>query len=162
MPAKISHQSELIEKCKKDIAFYIENSREYDKEERKVLRTRLFEAVKSNLLTREETVFCMYQGFDIVLPSNMTTEKPFVWLQKNGRYYVELGDTEIGGLIRIDNYLGALPNHLLELENNYKNLCERHEAVKLELTKKENYTDNIEEIKRKLEKIDKKLGVGKK
>jgi predicted acetyltransferase len=38
----------------------------------------------------------------------MTAEKPYVWLQKSGRYYVELGDTEIGGLIRIDNYLENL------------------------------------------------------
>ena len=83
-------------------------------------------------------------------------------MQKNGRYYVELGDTEIGGLIRIDNFLENLSEHLSKLESGHTNLQERQETVKVELTKKENYTDKIEEVKRKLEKIDKKLGVDKK
>lgn len=162
MPAKITHQFELIEKCKLDLDLYADNYREYDKEERKEFRIKLYEAVKKNILMQNETIFGNYQGFDIVLPSNMTAEKPFVWLQKNGRYYVELGDTEIGGLIRIDNYLENLSEHLSKLEKGYNNLCDRQEAVKVELIKKEDYTKKIEEVKRKLEKIDKKLGVDKK
>lgn len=162
LPSKIAHQSELIEKCKLDLEFYVTNHREYDKDERKELRTTLHEAVKANVLTQTETLFCTYQGFDIILPANMTIEKPYVWLQKSGRYYVELGDTEIGGLIRIDNYLENLTEHLSKLEYGYTNLCDRQEAVKIELTKKENYTDKIDETKRRLEKIDKKLGVDKK
>lgn len=162
LPAKITHQKEIIEKCKLDMDFYNANYKEYDKEERKELRASLHEAVKENVLMQSETVFSTYQGFEIVLPANMTAEKPFIWLQKNGRYYVELGDTEIGGLIRIDNYLENLTEHFAKLQEGYNNLCYREEAVKIELTKKENYSDRIEETKRRLEKIDKKLGIDKK
>ena len=161
LPGKIAHQSDLIEKCRADLDCYLTNRQEYDKDERKEFRTSLHEAVQANVLMKQETTFCQYQGFDIVLPSNMTAEKPYVWLQNNGRYYVELGDTEIGGLIRIDNYLDNFAEHLAKLEEGYTHLCERQEAVRVELTKNENYAEKIEETKRKLEKIDKKLGVNK-
>ena len=100
-----------------------------------------------------------YQGFKIILPLNMIPEKPFVWLQRNGRYLVELGITEVGGLIRIDNFLDDLDNHLAKLKENLSALITRQEAIRTELTVKDNYSDRIEECKNKLEKIDKKLGV---
>ena len=62
----------------------------------------------------------------------------------------------------IINYLEGLSEHLSKLEDGYNNLSDRQDAVKIELTKKENYTDKIDETKRRLEKIDKKLGVDKK
>lgn len=162
LPARINHQADLVNKCELDLQFYKENYREYDKEERKIFRSQLFAAIKENVLMQTERPFTAYQGFNIVLPANMTAEKPFVWLEKNGRYYVELGDTEIGGIVRIDNFLEKLSEHLAKLGETYTNLCDRQAAVKLELTKKEDYADGIEQLKVRLAKIDKKLGVDKK
>lgn len=162
LPARIKHQKELIEKCECDIEFYRSNRKEYSKEERKDIRQKLFSAVKGNVLMRNETPSITYQGFQIVLPANMTAEKPYIWLQKNGRYYVELGDTEIGGLIRIDNYLDSLDKQLEKLNEGLTNLCGRQDALKVEITKKEDYVDRIEKIKQRLEKLDRKLGVDKK
>ena len=162
LPARIKHQKELIEKCECDIEFYRSNRKEYGKEERKDIRQKLFSAVKENVLMRDETPSIAYQGFQIVLPANMTAEKPHIWLQKNGRYYVELGDTEIGGLIRIDNYLDSLDKQLEKLNEGLTDLCGRQDALKAEITKKEDYVDRIEKIKQRLEKLDMKLGVDKK
>ena len=162
LPARIKHQKELIEKCEYDIEFYRSNRKEYGKEERKDIRQKLFSAVKENVLMRDETPSIAYQGFQIVLPANMTAEKPHIWLQKNGRYYVELGDTEIGGLIRIDNYLDSLDKQLEKLNEGLTDLCGRQDALKAEITKKEDYVDRIEKIKQRLEKLDMKLGVDKK
>ena len=162
LPARIKHQKDLIEKCECDIEFYRSNRKEYSKEERKDIRQKLFSAVKGNVLMRSETPSITYQGFQIVLPANMTAEKPYIWLQKNGRYYVELGDTEIGGLIRIDNYLDSLDKQLEKLNEGLTDLCGRQDALKAEITKKEDYTDRIEKIKQRLEKLDRKLGVDKK
>lgn len=161
LPARIKHQKELIEKCECDIEFYRSNRKEYSNEERKDIRQKLFSAVKGNVLMRNETPSITYQGFQIVLPANMTAEKPYIWLQKNGIYYVELGDTEIGGLIRIDNYLDSLDKQLEKLNEGLTNLCGRQDALKVEITKKEDYVDRIEKIKQRLEKLDKKLGVDK-
>jgi hypothetical protein len=162
LPARINHQAEVIEKCKLDIEHYHNNYREIDKEERKALRGALFAAVRSNILMPTERVAMTYQGFDIVLPVNMTAEKPFIWLQKNGRYYVELADTELGMLVRIDNYLDKLEEHLEKMQTSLSDMYARKSATKAELSQKENYTDKIEEIKAQLEKLDKKLGVNKK
>ena len=63
----------------------------------------------------KERTLMTYQGFEIVLPVNMNLEKPYVWLQKNGRYYVELGDTELGILVRIDNCLDKLEEHMQKM-----------------------------------------------
>jgi hypothetical protein len=162
LPARINHQAEVIEKCKLDIEHYHNNYREIDKEERKAIRGALFAAVKSNILMPTERVAMTYQGFDIVLPVNMTAEKPFIWLQKNGRYYVELADTEFGMLVRIDNYLDKLEEHLEKMQTSLSDMYARKSATKAELSQKENYTDKIEEIKAQLERLDKKLGVNKK
>lgn len=82
LPARIKHQKELIEKCECDIEFYRSNRKEYSKEERKAIRQKLFSAVKGNVLMRDETPSITYQGFQIVLPADMTAEKPYIWLQK--------------------------------------------------------------------------------
>ena len=162
IPSKIKYQNDLIAKCEKDIDFYNLNKRDYTKEERKALREQLFEALGNNILMQKETPLTMYQGFQIILPSNMTDKKPFVWLQKNGKYYVAMGDTEVGTLIRVDNFLESLNEHLEKLMKTIAELEQRKIDGKTELSKKEDYTDKIEETKQRLESIDKKLGVKKK
>lgn len=162
IPSRIKYQEDLIDKCQKDMDFYKLNKRDYTKLERKALREQLFEAIGNNILMQKETYLTMYQGFQIILPSNMTDKKSFVWLQKNGRYYVEMGDTEIGTIIRIDNFLERFDEHLERLEKTIGELEQRKIDGKTELSKKEDYTDKIEATKQKLESIDKKLGVKKK
>ena len=102
-----------------------------------------------------------YQGFDIILPTNMSKEKPYVWLQRRGRYYVELGDSEVGCLIRLDNMLEGLPAHGEKLERNLKDLRQRQTDVQLELEKKEDFSQRITDCKNKLKELDIKLGVDK-
>ena len=162
LPGRIAHQEEVIEKCKLDIDIYRNNAREYDKEERKKLREKIFSALKANVLAQSEKSLMTYQGFSIVLPVNMTMEKPYVWLQANGRYYVELADTELGVLVRIDNYLDKLEDHLKKMQEGLSVMCARRDAIRTELTRKEDYTDKIDKLKQKLENLDKKLGVKKK
>lgn len=162
LPGRINHQKNLIEKCEKDIRYYNAAHKEYDKDERKNIRSVIFEAVKDHVLMTNEKYLTDYDGFRIVLPANMSKEKPFIWLEKNGRYYVELGDTGVGNLIRIDNFLQNLGTHLEKLQQTYSELVTKEKDVKNELLKKEDYVDKIEECRKMLEKIDKKLGVDKK
>ena len=103
-----------------------------------------------------------YRGFDVVLPANMILEKPYVWLSRQGKYYVELGDTEIGNLMRIDNYLDTLDNHLEKLRIGLSKLAEKEIELKTELAKDDNYSEQIEKYSAEVEKLDKKLGVNKK
>ena len=173
LPSKIEHQKELIEKSINDKQHYDEYlknqaipaktaDKRREAEHRKLLRETLFNAVKNNELQFKETVVFEYCGFKITLPANMTKEKPFVWLEREGKYYVELGDTEVGGLIRIDNYLKDLDKHIEELKKILFDLRERKKCIQMELGKDENYADVISEFKEKLAEIDNKLGVNKK
>ena len=173
LPSKIDHQRKLIEKAMKDKAFYAElikalpvpstfAEKTAEAEARKAIREKLFSAVGENELKPIETPLMTYRGFEIVLPANMSKEKPFVWLQRTGRYYLELGDTEIGGLIRIDNFLENFDMHIEKLTRGLNNLTDRSAHIRSELSGKESYTEIIEQLKSEIERIDKKLGVDKK
>lgn len=173
LPAQITHQESLIENARKDKEFYDQYIRSLpipattaDKNaetaRRKGIREEIFTAIQNNELKTAEKRLMEYRGFEIVLPANMKMEKPFVWLQRKGRYYVELGDTEIGGLIRIDNFLGNFEAYIDRLCRSLTDMSDRGAHIRSELEAKESYTEKIEEFKVQIEKIDKKLGVDKK
>ncbi len=161
LPGKLTHQTEMIERCREDAAYVAATFVRQEKDIRRQTRKTLFEAVAGNALSISETKLMQYQGFEVILPSNMSKEKPYVWLQRRGRYYVELGDAEVGYMIRLDNVLEGLPVHKEKLEKNLRDMEQRQVALRAELRKKENYTDQITACKDKLRKLDKKLGVDK-
>lgn len=173
LPGKLEHQKELIAKCEEDLSYYqiwkaanppAEENRlkKEEAEKRKTLREYITSAVKSYALETREKTLMTYRGFEIVLPANMTHEKPYIWLTRQGKYYVELGDTEIGNLVRIDNYLDTLDDHLEKLKTCLSKLTEKEIELKAELSKDENYSEQIEKYKAEVEKIDKNLGVDEK
>ena len=172
MPGKKSNQESNIAHCEADIAFYNgwkqENPAPADNktkketaEKRKQLREYIHSALIGYILEPKEKVLMTYRGFEIILPANMTREKPYIWLKRNGRYYAELGDTNTGNLIRIDNFLDDLQTHLDKLKEGLSKLKERESQLKEELKKNESFSDEIEECRKRLEMLDKKLGVDK-
>lgn len=172
IPGKISNQENNIAQCEADIAFYNgwkqENPEPVDSkvkkettEKRKHLREYIHSSLIGYVLEPKEKALTTYRGFEIILPANMTREKPYIWLKRNGRYYVELGDTNTGNLIRIDNFLDDLQKHFDKLKNGFAKLQEREYQLKEELKKHESFSDEIEECRKKLEILNKKLGVDK-
>jgi hypothetical protein len=89
----------------------------------------------------------------------MTQQKPDVWLRRQGRYYVELGEAEKGYLIRLDNVLQGMGEHEEKLRDNLRDLRARKGAILTELEKKEDYTDKIAACRERIAQLDKKLGV---
>ncbi|MBO5277456.1 MAG: DEAD/DEAH box helicase family protein [Clostridia bacterium] len=162
MPFRIAEARTRMNQCRADILRYVQNKREYDAEERKELRAKIYEAVLDNVLEPAERPLMQYQGFDVILPANMLAEKPYVWLQGDGKYYVELGDTERGMIIRIDNFLEELKNLVLKYTDNLADLSLERERIRMELEKDESYVDKIEELKAEIKRIDKELGVTEK
>lgn len=173
LPGKVEHQRSLISKCEEDLSCYRDWKKENppatetclkkeEAEKRKALRAYITSAVRDYALETREKTLMNYRGFDVVLPANMILEKPYVWLSRQGKYYVELGDTEIGNLVRIDNYLDTLDNHLEKLKIGLSKLSEKEIELKAELAKDENYSEQIEKYRAEVEKLDKKLGVNKK
>lgn len=129
---------------------------------RRALRGRIFTAVQENTLRRNETVLCDYAGFQVTLPANMMREKPYLWIKGRGRYYVEVGCSEAGVLIRLDNFLEAFPTRAENLEHSVWSLEKREADIRRELNESADYGDEIENLMKKLNEIDKALGVKQK
>lgn len=173
LPAKLAHQHRLIENAKSDKAFYDEYVRAHpapittadkaaEAASRKALRGMIFAAVKKNELKTSESELTEYKGFKLVLPANMRKEKPFVWLQRAGRYYLELGDTDVGVLLRVDNFLEGFETYIGKLTEELEKMTERDAQISAELKSRESYADKINDLKDQIKKIDDKLGVNKK
>lgn len=159
IPGKIAECKQNRENALADAAFAAANPFEYSKEERKLIRDKLNSAVSGNILEVRETELMTYRGFGIVLPSNMTAEKPFVWVTGKGRYYVETGTTEIGGLIRIDNRIDSFGDYAAKQSELIASLREKETGIRAELGKETNYADDIERCRALVEKYDRELGV---
>lgn len=161
LPAQIQHQQDIIRQCELDQQFYAQNRADLDKTQRKAIREMLFAALSQHILMPNEQALMTYQGFQILLPANMDEKKPFIWLQREGRYYVELGDKELGVLVRIDHALDTLSERCGKLRENLDTLLARQSAVLRELSKQNDYADCIDACKARLEQIDRELGVKK-
>ncbi len=163
MPAKIERQEGIVTRCRADVRWYLSNRREYSKEERRDLRERLAEAIKRHAEEPVSEVVAMnYQGFDVVLPINMSAERPYIWLKRESKYFIELGgESGLGAIIRIDNFLDRIVEHLQKISKELNGLKDKETALREELLKKDDYAERIEALREKIEKLDRKLGVTK-
>ena len=159
LPDKIAKQETLIEQYRKDLEDYKELRREYNKDERKAVREKLYEAIREHILASKEKSLMDYQGFRIVLPANLILKEAYVYLDRNGRHKVEIGNSQVGGLIRIDNYLEGLTDEVNKTEEVMEKLLNRQVSVRREVLNREDYADKITEMKNRLEKLDEQLGV---
>lgn len=114
------------------------------------------------MLQPKETTGISYQGFDVIFPANMSEKQPYIFLQRDGRYFVELGNSERGILMRIDNFLLDMQIHLEKLKDICRDYCDRQTSLQQGIKLKQDYTEKIQDAKKRLEKLDKKLGVNKK
>ena len=181
IPALIRDQETKIAQCRKDINLRAVWERDHlpvpdpeltpekaekkilaeQKERRRIFREELAAAVRDNDMEVKERFFKSYRGFDLFLPANMAKDKPFIRIRNNGEYRVELGDTEVGNLQRIDNFLDTLEAYLGKLCDGLHTLRNRKTEIEAELAKDESYADEIEVCKNRLEEIDRKLGIEK-
>lgn len=173
LPAGLAEQDERIQNARADLRFYRETLASLPvpvttaqktalAEKRRALREWLYMAIRANERKPVETPFEQFRGFRIVLPANMQKEKPFLWLQRTGRYYVELGDSAAGYLTRIGYFLEHLDAHIAKMEETREKLVKKGADIRAELAKKESFTDEIKALTEEIEAIDKKLGVKKK
>ena len=157
IPERIEELNEVIANLTKDIELYNENKVEHTNEEKLRLRSLIFEKLQSNELREQEEIITSYQGFDIVLPTHMLTNKKFVWLKGNTRHQVMMADTEIGCLVRIDNFLDKLDEKLTKTYEEIDRLNDLSVAIQEEMKKEFNYQDRIIELRQIVEELDARL-----
>lgn len=170
LPAHLQNQREAVSRCGEDLADYLlwkakhppamgKEQEKAEQEKRRAIRVRLNDAMKDCPRQKEEAALMRYRGFDVILPAHMLPEKPYIWLQGKGRYYVELGGTEVGDLLRVDHFLDGLEGYLDDLKQGLSHLEKRESDLKIELEKQESYADKIGQYREKVEKLDRELGV---
>ena len=157
IPKKIEELNELIVNYTYDYAIYESSKVEYSQEKRIELRNYIYDEVMANVMMKEERTILTYQGFEIILPMNMTEPKPYVWVVATHKHKVDMSNSASGCLIRIDNYLDNLGKKKKDLENEIAILKEKELSIKTALEKQVDYEPLILELKEKLEKIDKEL-----
>ncbi|MBO4983630.1 MAG: DEAD/DEAH box helicase family protein [Clostridia bacterium] len=162
LPSRIERQKQNIANALGDSELYKDSKRELTPVERKDLRTELENALIDNSLKTSETELFEYQGFKIVLPSGMSYNKPFIWLLGSGKYYIELGDSPLGYLVRIDNFLEDFENYIKKQEDKLDKLEMVQVSIEQELNEDDEYSERIEALTKRLEQLDKNLGVNKK
>ncbi len=163
---KIPAEAELLEKkiksCEQDLEYYKSHKRlAQDSDARARIREKIAREVLDNILETREKKILTYQGFDVILPANMTREKPYIYLARCGKYYIELGESSKGNLIRIDNFLEGLSGYLEKLKLNLSRLREKENEIRNALSKDESFAGLIRDYQMKLTAIDKELGVEK-
>ena len=180
LPKEIEDQKDRIEKCREDALFYkaekerqsIKRERENEGKDAKTIaknkaeknsafNAKVYGEVLKNTLKNQERYLTDYCGFQIVLPANMLPEKPYLYMVRQGRYYVELGDTEKGVTVRLYNFLEGLPERLKKLKEKLSEMQDREKYINEELKKDTDYSETIASVKDKLQQIDKNLGVKK-
>ena len=168
LPGKIKDLENRIAHCESDMENYgkwkklhahVNPRDEKEVAKRRDFRERLYKELHEHILETTEKKFDDYCGFEIWLPANMMKLKPFVWLVGAGKYYVELGSTETGNLIRIDNYLDSLEKHYGKLKDALTKFQNRKADLEKDLKNKENYADKIEFYKSEVARLDELLEV---
>ncbi len=177
LPEKIVKQELKIENTAKDIAFYEENKLDYKSlgyEEQKKIRDDIYVAVKTHINKPVERKILTYQGFDVVVPARMQPKEstmkdeekakskdpiPYVFVKRCGVYYMEI-ESNSGITKRLNNLLENLEKikerQIAELEH----LRFSKDTIENELQNEdESFLLQIEELTKKIEKIDEELGL---
>ena len=154
---KLSELEEKKELFIKDAKLYEENKVEKTQEERTELRDLIFDALVQNDLKEEENHLLDYQGFEVILPSNMVLDKCYLFLKGNYKHKLDMSLSRVGCLIRIDNHLESLSEKAEEIAKQIELNKARIEYLNGELATEKNYDDQIIELQAKLDKLDKEL-----
>ena len=159
LPRKIETQKETIANCVLDMKFYDKSKVKYSNEERVNIRKVIFKGIFENTENIYKVKVCEYQGFDVLVPNNLIYDKNLVYLSKNEEYAIEAGDSEIGVLIRIDNFLESFDKYIIKEEAELEKLELRKQNILDELSKEIDFVSVIHDLQDRIIQVNKKLGV---
>ncbi len=158
IPEKMKKHEELAETAEKDYKDYISRKQKVPNDVRKSFGKKILAELQDNIFRSEERKFDTYQGFDIMLPANMSRDYSYVVIrsQNGGKYYCEMElDKQLRGCSMTIDYLLEHLNERAE-EHRFKIVELEKQAVeaKYDLEQDNPYVDEIEKIKDKLVEID--------
>ena len=151
----------ILEKTKEDYEYAKtlgENS--WSMEEKtdfgQIVMSKMFESNNEDKETNE----LEFRGFKIITVP-MLDDKKFIYLERKNRYRLDVADSKVGIGIRLDNFVNDFIKRVNAVENSIKETKAFIKTGKEELSKSEDYTKRLNILYKRLEIIDKKLGVNK-
>lgn len=160
VPAKISKLSDLVQTVRADIKLYEASRVVVPVSERKAFGEELIDAINGNALRESERVFDVYQGFSVILPANMFSDRRFVFIQSRngGKYYLEMKkDKPLSCSKSIDYLLDHLCDREIILLAQIKETEKNCESAEADIEHGNPYQSEIELLTKELEEIDQKL-----
>ncbi len=159
-PIKIERLERLAEGSKRDFKRYKRTKIKLSNDERIAFGEELLEALKENIMKEEHRPFDEYQGFEILLPANMTEEKPYIFIKGNLENYQCLMDfekTPLGCSKTIDYFLEHLDDRANKINIQAASVKKQMKEAKKDLAKGNLYAEEIEILKDRLASIDAEL-----
>ena len=120
----------------------------------------VFDAVRTKgIVSKEACIVKDCCGFRIIYPKFINPKQPYIYVERNGRYKVEIGDSERGVMMRIENVINSLPDKLENYRKSKDALIQRKEALEKELGNINYYSEEIEFYYELIKDYDRRLGV---
>ena len=130
----------------------------YDKQ---VAGKQILELCK-NLTDNSITEIGLYKGFKMKLEFNSYVQKYRLHLENNSSYILELGNSDLGNITRIENLIGSIENKLEESKSDLEQRKIQLEKAKKELGSPFALEDELTEAINKLKNIEKLLKLDEK
>ncbi|MCQ2519634.1 MAG: DEAD/DEAH box helicase family protein [Lachnospiraceae bacterium] len=161
LPGMIRNRENTIKCVKADADFYSRNKTSVSRDDRQSMGEELLYALLHNIANSERRTFDEYQGFKILLPENMSIEKPYIILKRFGVYMVRM-DLEDGGKAagvskRMDNVLDNLEETIKMHEEKLRDYHLQRENANQILLAGNPYDEAVKRLTLKLNDIDKRL-----
>ena len=157
-PGKIKKHEELARIAGLEYQYYSDNKEKIPNDKRIAFGSTLILMLYKNSFRSQESLFDTYQGFDVILPANMTREHPYVIIRGpyGGEYYcdMELDKQPRGYSMSIDYLLEHLKDRVVNNNKAIDKIKKQVAEAQSDLNQDNCYLDEVERLKKKLEQID--------
>jgi N12 class adenine-specific DNA methylase len=157
LPERLAQQQEKEQRILADHEDYRAMWLKQKPKQRRELGERILQGQQAHAGMAEEKILFTYQGFQVVLPARMHTDKPGVLLASRERYAVEIGNNASGCIIRMDNMLDALPELAAKCAQEAAKLGARVSELEKVLQTPDPYKKDLVRAEGRLRALDKKL-----
>ncbi len=160
IPNQIENLNTKIDLMEKDIKYLNSNNNiSYSKEERSEIRKKIWDSLINNIGNKSEVEILDYYGFKIKAPANLISNNLYLLIENNNRYTLDLGNSDLGVISRIDNFFEKLSSKLADTKSKRDDLLIKKESIAKELENEIDYSSEIIRLNEELNILEKELDI---
>lgn len=159
LPSRISDEKERLSHVRADAKNFENNRENADKQ---LIGQLISKTIAENALNAHEIFIAEISGFKLYLPANFNKVRPYLVLEGEIRYTVDIVTFAGGAVIKIENYLAGLKDMAKSISERIDELEMQLKQARSELNRKDDYVTRIAALESKLAELDKELGLTEK